>query len=81
MRTKSLIWTYIFTTSGCSTYTETWAKYFESDNHEKKPCIKVVKQERHEFGVEAETETIKTYKLSGDSLKIINKEIRNNISI
>ncbi|MBQ9665292.1 MAG: hypothetical protein IJV33_02310 [Bacteroidaceae bacterium] len=60
---------YVLTTSGCCAHTDTWAKYFEGDSLGNRPCVKVVKQEHHSF--ESGIETIETYTLQNDTLKLV----------
>lgn len=60
---------FVLTTNGCCAHTDTWAKYFEGDSLGNRPCVKVVKQEHHSF--ENGTETIETYALQNDTLKMI----------
>jgi len=67
---------FIYTTSGCCEYTDTWAKYYEGSKHENKSCVKVVKQERHVF-IENNKETIEKYMLHGDSLRLVSVDERN----
>lgn len=54
--------------SGCCAFTDTWAKYFEGDSLGNRSCVKVVKQEHHSF--EGEIETIDTYALKDDNLRL-----------
>ena len=67
---------FIYTTSGCCTYYNTWAKLLEGGNHGDKPYVKVVKQERHSFQKEGDggIETVETYVLTNDSLELVEKK-------
>ena len=67
---------FIYTTSGCCAYTDTWAKYYKGSKYVNKPCVKVVKQERHVF-IENNKETIEKYMLHGDSLRLVSVDERN----
>ena len=73
---------FIYTTSGCCTYYNTWAKLLEGSHHGDKPRVKVVKQERHTFQNEGDggIETIETYVLKKDSLELVEqkKDLFNN---
>lgn len=55
--------------SGCCAFTDTWTKYFEGDSLGNSPCLKVVEQEYHSFS--NGTETIETYVLLNDTLKLV----------
>ena len=67
---------FIYTTSGCCTYYNTWAKLLEGGNHGDKPCVKIVKQERHTFQKEGDggIETVETYVLANDTLELVEKK-------
>lgn len=67
---------FIFTTSGCCTYYNTWAKLIEGGNHGDKSCVKVVKQERHSFqnGDDGGIETVETYVLRKNSLELVERK-------
>lgn len=67
---------FIYTTSGCCTYYNTWAKLIEGGNYGDKPCVKVVKQERHSFQKEGDggIETVETYVLKNDSLELVGRK-------
>lgn len=60
---------FVLNTSGCCMHTNTWSKYFEGDSFGNQPCVKVVKQEHHTF--ENGIETIETYALQNDTLKMV----------
>ena len=60
---------FVLTTYGCCAHTDTWAKYFEGDSLGNSSCVKVIKQEHHSF--DNGTETIETYALQNDTLKMV----------
>jgi hypothetical protein len=57
--------------SGCCAFTDTWAKYFEEDSLGNPPCVKVIREEYHQF--DAEGETIETLELQGSALQVTSK--------
>lgn len=67
---------FIYTTSGCCTYYNTWAKLIEDGLHGDKPCVKVVKEERHSFQKEGDggIEKVETYVLKKDSLELVEQK-------
>ena len=67
---------FILTTSGCCTYYNTWAKLLEGGHHGDKPCVKVVKEERHSFQNEGDggIETVEIYLLKKDSLELVERK-------
>jgi hypothetical protein len=67
---------FIYTTSGCCIYYNTWAKLTQGGLHGDKPCVKVVKEERHSFQKEGDggIETVETYVLKNDSLELVGRK-------
>ena len=67
---------FIYTTSGCCAYYNTWAKLIERGLHGDKPCVKVVKEERHSFQKEGDggIETVEIYLLKKDSLELVERK-------
>lgn len=67
---------FIYTTSGCCTYYNTWAKLIDGSHNGDKPCVKVIKQERHSFQNEGDDgiETVETYMLTNDSLMLVGRK-------
>lgn len=67
---------FIYTTSGCCAYYNTWAKLIEGGLHGDKPCVKVVKEERHSFQKEGDggIEKVETYVLKKDSLELVEQK-------
>lgn len=67
---------FIYTTSGCCTYYNTWAKLLEGGHGGDMPCVKVVKQECHSFQKEGDggIETVETYVLKNDSLELVERK-------
>lgn len=67
---------FIYTTSGCCMFYNTWAKLTQGGKHGDKPCVKVVKQERHSIQNEGDggIETIETYVLRNDSLELVGQK-------
>jgi hypothetical protein len=63
---------FIYTTSGCCTYYNTWAKLKQGSNHGDKPRVKVVKQECHSFQKEGDggIEIVETYVQDCDTIKL-----------
>ena len=57
--------------SGCCAFTDTWAKAFEGDSLGNPPCVKVIREEYHQF--DAEGETIETLELQGSALQVTSK--------
>lgn len=67
---------FIYTTSGCCIFYNTWAKLLEGSNHGDKPRVKIVKQECHSFQKEGDggIETVETYVLKKDSLELVGRK-------
>lgn len=67
---------FIYTTSGCCTYYNTWAKLIDGGHSGDVPCVKVVKQERHSFqnGDDGGIEKVETYVQKNDSLKMVERK-------
>lgn len=60
--------------SGCSAYSNIWAKYFEGDSLGNPPSVKVVREEYHQFN--SDIETIETSELKDNVMQVTSKTKR-----
>ena len=63
---------YIMLTSGCCSYYETWAKFFEGDMYGNEDKVKVIKKVDHKFSDKIYTTT---YELQNGTLKMVSEKV------